>query len=410
MHATTCIFFDKRHPKLDGKCSLSIRITHKQIKRFYKTGVSLSLSEYDKVFGERPRKEHKDVAMSLRAMEAKAVKIIEKMQFFTWHEFEKLYLSNTLGSNDLQQCFNKYYSSLRSEGRIGTAVSYECACKSLWKFNPNAKLSDVTVKFLSQYEVWMLAVGNSLTTIGIYLRSLRTIINIAIEDQVFSKEAYPFGKRKYEIPQGRNIKKALSLNDIGKIYNFETVANSTAERCKDYFLFSFFANGINIKDMCLLKFENISGDFIEFTRAKTARTKRNNEQIRVVLLDELKEIIERQGNKDRNMQNFIFPILSKNQSPTKQYKLIKQVTALVNDHMKIIAASIGIEAKVTSYVARHSYSSVQMADGASTDFISKALGHSDSKTTRRYLANFENEKLIEAAKALTAFKKPNNDK
>ncbi len=65
----------------------------------------------------------------------------------------------------------------------------------------------------------MLQDGNSLTTVGIYIRPLRALFNQAIRDGIIAPESYPFGKGRYQIPAGRNVKKALSLNDIEKILN-----------------------------------------------------------------------------------------------------------------------------------------------------------------------------------------------
>jgi integrase/recombinase XerD len=53
-----------------------------------------------------------------------------------------------------------------------------------------------------------------------YLRALRAIFNIAKKDGIITNEQYPFGKNKYQIPEGRNIKKALHISDIEKIYYY----------------------------------------------------------------------------------------------------------------------------------------------------------------------------------------------
>ena len=55
------------------------------------------------------------------------------------------------------------------------------------------------------------------------------------------------------------------------------IINYTAKRdadevAFDYWVFSFISNGMNFKDIALLKYGNINGDFIEFRRAKTKRT------------------------------------------------------------------------------------------------------------------------------------------
>lgn len=73
--------------------------------------------------------------------------------------------------------------------------------------------------------------------------------------------------------------------------------------------------------------------------------------------------------------------------------------------MKVIAIELSIKSNLTTYTARHAYATIMKRSGASTSFISEALGHSNESTTARYLAQFEDSQKIEAVKALTAFKK-----
>jgi integrase/recombinase XerD len=79
--------------------------------------------------------------------------------------------------------------------------------------------------------------GIAKATQGIYHRNLRAIFNEAIAHGIISKEkGYPFGRRKYQIPIGRNIKKALKLEQIETIYFNETVCKNE-RRAKAYWLF-----------------------------------------------------------------------------------------------------------------------------------------------------------------------------
>ena len=61
--------------------------------------------------------------------------------------------------------------------------------------------------------------GKSITTVGIYVRHLRAIINIAKENGIIRPQDYRFGRRKYIIPGGRNMKKALNISQINKYLN-----------------------------------------------------------------------------------------------------------------------------------------------------------------------------------------------
>lgn len=410
-NATTAIFIDKYHPKANGLCAVSIRVTFERKKKYYPTPINLTISDFEKTQGAKPREPYKALALKLQGFEKKAADIIEKdLPVFTWNAFEKRYLSNRSAKNSITCAFEDYAKELRHEERIGTAVSYECAKNSLNKFSPDARFADVTPDFLKRYEKWMLGEGNSITTVGIYLRCLRALFNNAINEGMLSKELYPFGKKKYEIPTGNNVKKALSLKDIGAIYHYKPENGTYAGMAKDYWLFMYLCNGINVKDMCLLKYENIKGEILEFQRAKTVRTKRKIEPIRVVLSEEAKEIIKKWGNSDCSSNNYIFPVLTVGIGAVRERQLIQQLTGVINDHMKAIANELEIEADCTTYAARHSFATILQRSGASTEFISEALGHSNVKTTQSYLAGFEDESKAETLKALTAFKVIVNDK
>jgi site-specific recombinase XerD len=69
----------------------------------------------------------------------------------------------------------------------------------------------------------------------------------------------------------------------------------------------------------------------------------------------------------------------------------EQVVQVTNKWMKRIGEKLGIEKPITTYAARHSFSTVLKRSGASIEFISEALGHSDVRTTENYLDSFENE-------------------
>ncbi|HVA98940.1 MAG TPA: tyrosine-type recombinase/integrase [Bacteroidia bacterium] len=71
--------------------------------------------------------------------------------------------------------------------------------------------------------------------------------------------------------------------------------------------------------------------------------------------------------------------------------------------MKSIAQQLNITNEVTTYAARHSFATILQRSGASTEFISEALGHSNVKTTQNYLAGFEDETKKETTKGTNRF-------
>jgi site-specific recombinase XerD len=401
----TATILDTRKIKMDHTYPVKLRVTFERKQQYYSTPYNFTDNDFERImFGKKLSEDEKVLKKKITAFENKAIDIINNLPFFTWQLFEKHYLINRGAKDSINFAFSEYATELRKTGRIGTAVSYECAQNSLEKFATGLRFADINPDFLRRYESWMLEKGNSITTVGIYLRSLRTLFNNSISEGMLTKEYYPFGKKRYEIPTANNIKKALSINDIAKIYNYKPEPESMTDRAKDYWLFMYLCNGINVKDMSLLKYENIKGEVLEFERAKTARTKRNIEPIRVVITSEVNSIIEKWGNKPKERNTFIFPILEKGLAPERERQLIQQITHVINFHMKAVAKTLGITTDVTTYVARHSFATVLQRSGTSTEFIREALGHSNVRTTQSYLAGFEDESKKEIVKALTAFK------
>ena len=404
--AQAVLFLNKTHPKLDGKCSVYIRITFNRIRKFYPTSKSLTIDEFSKIFMPSPGKALKATADQLKKFEVDAKQICSSMSNFTFEAFEKKFITNRTVNDTVAGLFDAIIKKLTDNDQIGTAVSYGCAKKSLETFKPGLKLIDITVTWLYSYEKWMLENEKSTTTISMYLRHLRTIFNNAISDGLINQDAYPFGKRKYEVPEANNTKKALTFNDVLLIVNYKAEPKTTTERMQAYWLFMPFANGLNVKDMSLLKYENIKGEFIEFQRAKTVRTKRKIEKIRVFITPEIDSIIKKFGNRNHNADSYLFPILTKGVDATRERQLIQQITGVVNDHIKIIGKAVGIDQHITTYSCRHTFSTILQRSGVSIEFISEALGHSNIRTTQAYLKGFEDEKKKEVAQIFSNFNKP----
>lgn len=401
--AKASIYLDRTHPKQNGECAVYIRVTHNRQRKYFPAHYSLSPIDFERAITDKPGKKLEDISHSLQALKVKATDIIKSMNVFSFDVFKRRFLTEYTSLDTISLAFDLTINKLNSNDQIGTAVSYNCAKRSLAAFRSDLKFSDINVSFLQSYEKWMLENGKSTTTISMYLRHLRTLFNDAIEQGLITKELYPFGKRRYEIPHSNNVKKALTLKEIGLIYNYKVKPKSNRDRAKGYWLFMYFSNGMNVKDMARLKYENIAGEVIQFTRAKTVRTKRTVENIRVVITPQIRSIIEKFGNKKKEPSNFIFPILTKGITAERERQLIQQVTGVINDHIKIIAQEVGIDQHVTTYTCRHSFATILQRSGISVEFISEALGHSSLRTTQAYLKGFEDSKRQEAAKLLSAF-------
>ncbi|AXE17962.1 site-specific integrase [Runella rosea] len=406
---TAEVVLDNRKAKQDGTYPLKLRVTFNRIRKYYNVALpSLSEADFKKLDSSKLRDPFlKDVKVNITATVSKAQSIFTQLSPFSFDDFEKLFFPKEEGANpaNVYSTIELYVKKLREEGRVGTASSYECTLNSLQNFKKKLRFEDITPDFLNSYERWMLTNGKSSTTVGIYLRSLRTIFNQAIEKGLIGREKYPFKKSKYQIPAGQNIKKALTMNELKKIFEYEALPDSMEAKAKDLWMFSYLCNGINIKDICRLKFSNLDGDRLVFYRAKTENTKKSNQKPIVVYLGaDAKVIIAKWGIPDQLPNNYIFPILHPNITPERERALVKDLTKQINKYMKRIVEKLGISKPVTTYAARHSFSTVLKRSGAPIEYISESLGHNSLKTTEHYLDSFEDDVKKKYSNLLTLFK------
>ena len=334
---------------------------------------------------------------------ASAYKIIQSLgDDFSFKEFERRMFGYAIPDYDKKDVYATYHAKitqLNKEGRIGSAEIYRNSMESIQGIRKRLKFDDVTVEFLYRYEHHMKKHNCSNSTIGIHLKHLRAIVNMARSNGVALN--YPFGRRsqnKYEIPASRNTKRAISREELATLISYEPTADEAWAR--DMWLFSFYCNGMNMADIFFLRFESIDGRFMRFYRKKTERTRRDVLPIEIYLLDDALAILNRWKVKETSPSDYVFGLTSDNDSPEEQFRQKKNFTRSINQHMKTLGKQLGIKSKLTTYVARHSYATMLKNLGVSVEEISESLGHNSIETTRNYLASFSQNRKKSTAEKL----------
>ena len=164
------------------------------------------------------------------------------------------------------------------------------------------------------------------------------------------------------------------------------------QRGLDLWVFSYLGNGMNMADICNLKWKDIDtkSNKLSFVRQKTVRTRKGNQQtIRVHLFAESWEIINRWGNQDRKPNDNVFPFISDSMTAERQRNVVQQVTKSTNKYMQKIADDLGITRRLGTYVARHSFVTVLLQSGANLSFIKEKIGHASTRTTEIYAGSLE---------------------
>jgi integrase len=397
--ATASIFLDTRRALKDGNFPVKLTIYYLGKKRHFKTPFKLAEDDYNKIQGTNLRdqdlKNTKNRIYKWLGEQANIIKNMERFDFETFQaEFtrDEKSTKTKFSLEQVQPFFEEYINRLRIQERIKTAESYKSALNSIVQFKRYLKFQDITPEFLSAYEIWMLSKKKSKTTVGVYLRSLRTIYNLAMQRGIVTYTQYPF--KRYTIPAPRKSKRAFKDEHIKTIFNAKVESEENV-RALDIWRFSFLCNGINLKDIALLKWKNITGDYMEFFRKKTENTKRENVlPIRVHLNRHAQAIIKKWGNSASDPEQYLFPILEPGLSIKEIENRIANLTRTTNKYLKRVGEQLGLPVKLTTYTARHSFATkLKNSEKVSLSFIMESLGHSSIKTTMDYLAGFEDDSI-----------------
>ena len=392
MQATFKIILDKRRLKKDGLYPVKIRVTLNRVQKYYPIGMDLTDTDFNRIQNSSVRSELRVLKNKIIDWEYRVKDTLNNLSPFSFEEFkQKLYADTTTTIPELYALFDQKIKYLNEKDKVSTRNVYFEARNSFRKYKPKLSFIDISPQFLEKYENSMLECGKSITTISMYIRCLRSIYNDAINDGLIERKHYPFGRKKFQPKAPKNIKKALSINQIKTIIEYEVIEGSNQHLARDMWLLSYYCNGMNIKDILNLKFKNILGDSIHYERQKTISTNPSSKPIIVTLIPEAISIINFWKTENSNDNDYVFDVYKNQMSAETKQKIKHQFIKTINKYMKRIGKEIGYDKPLTTYAARHSYATILKRSGAPLGFISESLGHKSLQTTEAYLDSFEDE-------------------
>lgn len=398
---TVSAMLDNRRPNLQGEFPVKIRVTYRRDRKYYGTGKNLTIEDWGRMPTSKSRNLI-DIRESIRNsfdIVRNAVEELASGGAFTFDSLNgrlKRAITDTVNT-----AFRAKIAELKAEDMIGNMEVYVNVLNGIERFaGEKIAFDKVSVDWLKRYEKFLLTEGKTTTTVSMHMRTIRAIFNVAKRAGMVKEAQYPFGREKYIPKAGEGRKMALSLEQIGQIARYDDGSKATA-RYRDYWMFLYLSNGMNMADFVKLKYSNIENGEIFFVRQKTERTTKTRKEIRVVITDPAQRIIDTWGNRP-DYDSYIFPILDGREDALRLKQKTKQLTRAINKRMAGIGDKLGI-GNISTYTARHSFATVLKRSGANIAYISESLGHNDLRTTENYLASFEREERQKNAELLTKF-------
>lgn len=406
--ATYQLLLRKNKAKKDGTFPVIFKVYQGNKSKIITLPFSCNKNEWD-ITNKRLRKKHpkyKEINEGLNKLIIRLQNAIDELEVKEIDydlndiikEFKQVSKAKRVKDITVSQFLLNRIEELNAEKRYGSARTTKDTYNSLFRFTDKSiKFKDVTGAFLDGYEHFLRKTGGSDGGIGVRMRDIRTAFNRAIKHGYAKELDYPFNKA-YKISKLKSSSQKIAINkeEFIRFKSFNIEESSNLLRTYNMFLFSYYAGGMNFKDMTFLKWENVSDGRLMYKRNKTKGN------FNLSLRKEAIEILDYFKNNEYTENDvYIFPIINKNDLTDKQVDgRYRRCLREFNKELKNIAKSVGIKKSLTSYVARHSFATHLKLNNVQENIISQLMGHSSESVTKAYLKDFGSDVLDEAMNKL----------
>jgi site-specific recombinase XerD len=387
------LLFYLKKPKnyLKGAMPIYLRITVDGIPKEISTGRQCDPDRWNAHAGRcnGTKEDAKSLNAYLDTLQTKVYEVrrqlLEKNEIITSNALRNVLKGTNENAKMIMKIFQQHNDEVKNlvgkDFAPGTLERYKTSydhTKSFmeWKYS----ISDMDIKrldfeFVSQYEYWLKSVRNCNhnTTIK-YISNFRKIVNLCIRNGWLDRDPFiGFKMTKKEV-----IPEFLTEHEINKItakkFEFERLG-----QIRDVFLFCCYT-GLAFADVEKLKPSEI-GIGIDGSKWIFTNRQKTDTLSRIPLLPIAIDILEKYKEHPAIVNsNKVLPVIS-----NQKY----------NEYLKEIAGICGINKKMTSHTARHTFATtITLSNGVPMESVSKMLGHKNIKTTQHY-AKVLDKKLSE---------------
>ena len=235
-----------------------------------------------------------------------------------------------------------------------------------WKYGmDDIDIRQLDFEFVLQYEFWLKTNRHCNHNSAIkYIANFRKIINRSIRMEWLDKDPFVgFKMTKKEV-----VPEYLSQHELDTL-NSKKFNSERLNQVRDIFVFCCYT-GLAFADVKKLKTSEI-GVGIDGSKWIFTNRQKTDTISRIPLLPISLEIVERYKNHPLCLNaERVLPVLS-----NQKY----------NEYLKEIATLSGINKKMTTHTARHTFATtVTLSNGVPIESVSKMLGHTNLKTTQHY--------------------------
>jgi len=386
--ATFNIVLDKRTKLKEDKYNLAVRMVNGN-DVMYINIQKMTESQYDKAFNKKVKdKESREFLDICNGYISKCERIFDDLKPFNKETFRKRFWETDKDKPKsllLTDLFD-YYMENKENIKPTTIDSLRYTRNRFENFKLGLSVGDVTVSFLKKFEKIEIDKENSRATIDHHMRNLRTIINYFIHYvKVIPKEyEYPFGPGGFTVSGYFPSTQVLKGAEIQSIIDLKEFNSEEHKFARDVWVMLYRFNGANFADLLRMKWSQINGNYIFFTRKKTEATRKNNRKpIIVPMTDKLKDSIACVGDKK---SPFLLGLLNEGYDEIFFKNRNHKIRQQINQKLKVIGAKLELSRPLNLGSARDCYANTLDKNNTDIKKISQMLGHSNVVITEHYLA------------------------
>lgn len=253
---------------------------------------------------------------------------------------------------------------LAQNKQLGNILVYENVIAQFGDFGRGVTLQSLDYDTLMRFRNYQLGIGNSKSTIHLYLRTLRAIYNKGILVHKLPN-AMPFAKVLDNLKQRSydNKKKYLDKDLVIKVENLDL--QTAKQKYVDLFLLQFYFGGCDLVDLYYLKTNQIKRGRLIFERNKT------NTGIRIDL--KIHPKAEKLLKKYQVPGEWVFPWKKDKASYDTFRRTYQRALIYVQEHNEIEVLPDGGNLGVK--VARHTFANIAKGLMMEPDVIRELMGH-----------------------------------
>lgn len=376
-------------PKADGTRLIMIRITKDRKVTYLSTSYYIKEKEWNngkvRATNEMHEVYNAGIKKIIRIAEEAETKSNLNNQIISGKGIKNKILTQKTGTS-FKKVADKHLKDIAPRVSPRTPLRYSTHLNKLYShFSESVTFEELTEDKVKNFINWLYKEYKQ-NTINRLLKTVKCIFDLAIDTDLINTKN-PF--KNITVGTQKVHKERLTKIELETIEKLNLPP--VQKIIRDIFMIQYYTGGTRISDILRLRKMDIKDGHIQII------TDKGDKPHQAILVPQALKILD-QYIKPLKPKETVFPFM-RNFNDTKDLRYIRQLegqTSKINAGLKTIGKKAKISKVLTTHLARHTFADHMRQNNASIYTISKALTHSNIRTTELYMETFDQKAVDEA--------------